>query len=239
MGDFDQPRAPARHLKTAGKRQSGRSGTALANTSSGLFPVTGTWGGARNSALRTSSHLTLKQCLELLEAADHATRLGLPFNRHWTVHYQKAGIAEADAMRFIGKLLKLLSDFASARNAQRAAIWAREGGPSKGGHVHILLHVPAALRLTGKTRRWVRLAGGTAKRGVSFIRSVAGNVSAAEGQSEHYWHNAEVVRCYLLKGADEMAGEALGLEVADQGIVIGKRCGTTQNIGKAARERWQ
>lgn len=235
MGDFDQPRAPARHLKTAGKRHSGRSGTALANKSSGLLPAKGTWGGARNSALRTSSHLTLKRCLELLEAADHAARLGLPFNRHWTVHYEKAGIAEADATRFIGKLLKLLGDFARARNAQRAAIWAREGGPSKGGHVHILLHIPAALRLTGKTRLWVRLAGGTAKQGVSFIRSVAGNVAAAESQSEHYWHNAEVVRCYLLKGADELAGKALGLEVSDQGIVVGKRSGTTQNIGKAAR----
>ena len=243
MRHFDQPQAPLRASQTLGNRPFVGSGTALAiidtPKSAGSIPAKGTWGGARNSASRTSQNLTLSQCQELIDAADHAERLGLPFNRHWTVHYEKAGIPEADAVRFVGRLLKLLGDFARGRNAPKASIWVREGGPSKGGHVHILLHLPARVSLKGRTRRWVRLAGGVCVAGVSFVRSVAGNLITAENGGEHYAHNLRVVREYLLKGASREACEALSLERGpiDQGLIVGKRCGTTQNIGQGERQK--
>lgn len=243
MAKSNQPRACLTAKIRAENGRAARSGTALANIdnpkSAGSIPARGTWGGARNSASRTSQNLTLSQCQELIDAAGHAERLGLPFNRHWTVHYEKAGIAEADAVRFVGRLLKLLGDFARGRNAPKAAIWVREGGPSKGGHVHILLHLPARVSLKGRTRRWVRLAGGVCVAGASFVRSVAGNLIAAEKGGEHYAHNLRVVREYLLKGASREACEALSLERGpiDQGQIVGKRCGTTQNIGQGQRAK--
>lgn len=41
---------------------------------------------------------------------------------------------------------------------------------------------------------------------------------------------------YLLKGADENAAKAFDLvRLENGGLVIGKRCGTSQNVGAKAR----
>lgn len=196
------------------------------------------WGGARNNALRDSQFLTLAQCEKLAAAAEYAEQLGLPFNRHWTVHYESAGIDEADATAFNRRLLKLLGDYARRNGARLAAVWCRENGKRKGGHVHILLHLPADLPLKGYTRRWVRLAGGQCRKGVSHVRSIGGNLKAAKSGSEHYRQNVANVRAYFMKGATSAAGKALGLEqFGIGGLIVGKRCGWTQNIGSAARKR--
>jgi len=241
MRKRDQPSGSPRHESCAANRHNGASGTALANIdlldSCGSIPARGTWGGARNSASRTSWHLTLAQCRSLLAAAGHAERIGLRFNRHWTVHYQDAGIAEADAARFIGRLLKLAGDYARTHEGRLVAVWVREAGEGKGGHVHILLHLRADLPLKGRTRRWVRLAGGRCVKGVSVVRSIGGRLQSADSGSEHYAHNLAMVRSYLLKGAAHQAGKALGLRrYGENGFVVGKRCGWTQNVGRAARQ---
>lgn len=243
MAEIDQPDGPRRRLITAENGATAQAGTRLANIATiqgcGLFPAGRAWGGARNRADRASSFLALAQCEALIAAADHAERIGLPFNRHWTVHYQTAGIAEADAARFIGRLNKLVGEYSRRHGGRFAAIWVREGGEGKGGHVHILMHLPARLSLKGRTRRWVKRAGGTCRSGASYVRAVAGRLLAAESGSEHYAVNVAAVRAYLLKGAGEEAGRALGLaRMGEGGPIIGKRCGWTQNIGRAAR-RWQ
>ncbi len=162
--------------------------------------------------------------------------IGLPFNRHWTVHYERAGIAEIDAVRFIGRLLKLAGDFARRHRGRLAAVWARENGDGKGGHVHILMHLPSGLSLVGKSRRWVRCAGGTYRARVSRIRSIGGALISGNKGGEHYRYNAQVVRAYVLKGAECPAGEALALpRYGEAALIVGKRCGWTQNIGRAAR----
>jgi hypothetical protein len=217
-----------------------QTGTACANIAniqgSSSNPDKCSWGGARNSALRTSHYLTVRQCMGLIEAAEHAEKIELPFNRHWTVHYENAGIAEVDAPTFIRKLLKLAGDYARRRGARLAAVWSRESGKGKGGHVHIILHLPADMPLRGKTRRWVRLAGGKYRKGVSVVRSIAGSLKAAEQGGPHYRQNVSIVRSYGMKAAAVEAGQALGLGLYGiGGVIIGKRCGWTQNIGIARR----
>jgi hypothetical protein len=159
--------------------------------------------------------------------------MGLAFNRHWTVHYEKAGVTEIEAARFIGRLLKQVGDYVarSKGRGQFAAIWMRENGDGKGGHVHILMRLPPGCTLRGRTRKWVRLAGGAYRRNVSFVRTIAGSLMAAEAQSEHYRKNATVATAYILKGASIEAGKVLGLKDYGQaGLIVGKRCGFTENI---------
>jgi hypothetical protein len=240
MGKSDQPRAPWPIKQTGENRAIPETGTALAIIddipSVGLSPAGRGWGGARNRADRTSEYLTLRQCEGLIAAADQAQRRGLSFNRHWTVHYQKAGIAEIDAARFIGRLLKLAGDYARRHNGKVAATWVRENGDGKGGHVHILLHLPEGLELRGRTAQWVRLAGGKVTLGVSVMRSIGGTIKAAGRDDAHYRKNADVVRNYLLKGADAETGAALGLaRYGERGLIVGKRCGRTQNIGSGRK----
>lgn len=199
-------------------------------------------GGARNRRDRESEFLTRQQCEKLLAAARKAAGSGLAFNRHWCVHYESAAIAERQGARFIGRLLKLLSDYVrrTAGPGQFAAIWVRESGDGKGGHVHILMRTPPDCSLAGRTRKWVRLAGGDYRKGVSRVHTIGASLKAAETQGAHYRANAAAVLAYVLKGAAIGAGRALGLErCGEGGLIIGKRCGFTQNIspGKAvARE---
>ncbi|OYU33333.1 MAG: hypothetical protein CFE35_20510 [Novosphingobium sp. PASSN1] len=237
MGKSDQPRAPWSGKQTGRKRAIAESGTALAiidTIHSGGLSAAGTgWGGARNRADRTSEYLTRRQCEGLIAAAARAQRMGLPFNRHWTIHYERAGVAEIDAGRFIGRLLKLAGDYARRHHGKIAAIWVRENGDGKGGHVHILLHLPAGLGLRGRTAHWVRLAGGERSARVSRVRSIGRGLTSADNGGEHYQQNAGAVLAYILKGADAETGATLGLtRHGERGLIIGKRCGRTQNIGQ-------
>src|SRR5689334_17548887 len=97
MSDFGLFTAGDADLITAENRQSGQAGTALAinsdNLSCRLVPAArGTWGGRRNRADRVSQTLTAEQCRKLIAATLFARSIGLPFSRHWTIHYQMAGI---------------------------------------------------------------------------------------------------------------------------------------------------
>jgi hypothetical protein len=236
MGKGDQPRVSGPIKQTDGKRANPESGTALAIIddipSGGLSPAGMGWGGARNRADRTSDYLTRRQCEGLIAAADQAQRIGLPFNRHWTIHYERAGVAEIDAARFIGRLLKLAGDYARRHHGKIAAMWVRENGDGKGGHVHILLHLPSRLSLRGRTAHWVRLAGGKCCARVSRVRSIGHSLCSADNGGEHHRKNTDAVLSYVLKGADAETGAALGLKRhGERGLIIGKRCGRTQNIG--------
>lgn len=215
-----------------------KSGTTVAYIDNiqgcGSTSVSSNWGGARNFRSRTSYQLNLTQCRRLIEAGSRADAVGLRFNRHWTVHYQNAGICEENATKFIGHLLKLARDYAGRHGGQFACIWVREAGVNYGGHVHILMHLSAGLPLKGRTRKWIELAGGRCVRKVSRVRTIAGSLQAADRGGPHYDCNVQFVRNYLLKGGEDEAGQALGLlSFGRSGMVVGKRCGHSQNIGKA------
>jgi hypothetical protein len=229
MAKQSPKRAPALVKQSAENRQSAETGTARAiyspTPSCGLLsadtvPVK-TWGGARNRADRVSEHLTARQRAGLISAAAFAEHIGLAFNRHWTLHYERAGIAEHDGARFIGHMLRLASAYARRHGGELAAIWVRENGEGKGGHVHILLHLSAGLTLMNRTRRWIVKAGGTYRRNVSRVRPI-GRSLRLDPLSHDYRVNADVVLAYVLK----ITGRC-----PEPAVVIGKRCGRTENIG--------
>ena len=213
-----------------------KNGTQIANTarlqSSPSSPASHTWGGARNFKQNASEHLSLEQCQRLIRAFNNSEKLGLPFNRHWTVHYEKAGVAEENATQFIGRLLKLVREYAGRHQKPFSCIWVREGGVKHGGHVHILMHLPPELSLRGRIRKWIRLAGGTSKRKVSKIASVGGRLNSSAATT-HHKQNAQAVVGYLLKCASEAAGLKLGLSrFGVRATIAGKRCGYSQNLGR-------
>ena len=173
-------------------------------------------------------------------AADFAECIGLAFNRHWTVHYQLAGIAEHDGAAFVGRLLALVRKHIKRQGLETAALWARENGEGKGGHVHILLHVPAGMTLRNLTRRWIKSAGGTAARRASRVRTVGGTVARSHPASGAYRANSDAVLAYIIKGADPATGEGLSLpRFGEAGLILGKRAGWTQNIGAASQRAWR
>ncbi len=238
MGRNRKPRAKRARLITAENRQSGETGTGVANyRDTTSCERTCGWGGARNRADRVSDCLSDKDVAKLIAAADFALATDRVFQRHWTVHYGKAGIGPAQGARFVRHLLKQVGQQAQREGGALTAIWVRECASDKGEHVHILMHLPAAMRLHGRTRRWIENAGGTWQPGVSKVTLVAGRLNKIGANNSPVWvENAANVVDYLLKAASEETGDRLGLQRAGRGgRITGKRCGATQNIDKGAR----
>lgn len=188
--------------------------------------------GRRSTALRS------KDCENLRLAADHAICIGKPLNRMLTVHFDAAGIS--DPVKATGQLLKLMGDWLRCYNTAITAVWVREAGASKGEHVHILLSIPPPISrsFTRMQRGWFRKIGAAWKLGVYKSRPIGGShkVAFSEASRDLYQQAITGALHYLLKGADAKARTAhLIGKHGDGGELWGKRCGTTENIGRTAR----
>ncbi|WP_353200507.1 hypothetical protein [Sandarakinorhabdus sp.] len=197
--------------------------------------------------------ISLQQARGLVAAAAHAERIGLPPNRLVTLHWAALGLGDDLAAAAIGRVLKLWREALAERGLPFACVWAREnddGDASKGSHVHILAHVPAAAGpgFMRRLRGWARLAaGGRIDRrrgridGPAYVagavntRRIGGRLVVAQGVHEA---NLAAALGYLLKGADEATAAALGLTRREPGgRLTGKRVGWSENIGAKARRR--
>lgn len=159
-----------------------------------------------------------------------------------TVHFDAAGIA--DPVRAMGQLLKLMGDWLRCYNSGITAVWVREAGPEKGEHVHILLSLPPnkVTAFNRRQRAWFKRIGAVWKAGVYLSRSIGGSHKAAfcDVSADLYQQELSGALDYLLKGADAKARASHGIRrCEDGGELWGKRCGTTENIGRAARDRFR
>jgi hypothetical protein len=170
--------------------------------------------------------------VELVEAAQRAMAIGLPFNRHLTVHWEKSGLTDLQAAEATGRMLKLITDWARKKGCPAPYAWVRENGPDKGSHVHILLHLPNGLAMS-LTRRWYRAATKCRRPGTGAVRTrrIGGTARAALSGSDWYQANLAKLLHYLLKGVDERTGEALGLDDWEEGgEITGKRVSISSKL---------
>lgn len=205
-------------------------------------------GGARNSRLRESIALTGAQAVNLIEAAHHATAIGLPFTRMMTVHWQAAGVPLEGMAAATGRFTDLLTK-ALARHGKRlsgsktAWLWVHENGDGKGWHCHLLVHIPVELlpMVQKQRRRWLRLITGTPfKARVVKTDALGRRLGLETANPELLAANVEGALEYLLKGVAPDALIAASLKRLEPGgRIIGKRCGTSQNIGRKARSEMQ
>jgi hypothetical protein len=193
----------------------------------------GTWGGARNRSDRQTSVIRQHQAEGMLRAMALAELRGMPLNRHWTVDYELAGIADKNGAAFIGRLLSACRRYARSKDVAFAAVWVREIGERNGAHVHIAMHFPAEMRLGHLTCKWIKAAGGEYAKGISHVRSIGGGLKSGDSGSPHYRANLEMLANYHLKGSAPDVARELGLtKLKAGGSIIGKRCGWTQNLGE-------
>jgi len=169
-----------------------------------------------------------------MAAAQYALAIGKPLTRHLTVRLERQGISDADAVKAIGRLLTLLRDHVrKTTDGEIAYIWSREHGAIIGGHVHILLHLPAGYIWQGqRVQRWIeRTSGNPYRKGTIKTTRVGRTAKAHELNPGLSLANLATVVGYVMKGTCPKAGAALELErIKAQGRVMGKRCGASQNI---------
>lgn len=192
-------------------------------------------GGHRNHADRRTTALAEPKAVELLEAASFAVSAGMAFNRFTTIHWQAAGVD--DALTATGAFLKRLGDAVRASGSRFAYLWVREAGATKGEHVHILWHGPADFpAFSRRVRDWLKACGANRAKGVCLTRPVGRTLGGAVSGRDDYRVNLLEVLDYVLKGADAATRESLGVRRQEPGgEIVGKRCGTSANIGRAAR----
>ena len=193
-------------------------------------------GGARNRADRVSYQLTEKQVRNIFAAVARANAIGLPLNRHWTVHWDLAGVTDDKAGAATRALLTLVRDWLRKQGHRFACVWVREndeGDGSKGSHVHILLHVPAGVRWCGwRNRRWVkRVTGRDYVSRTSRTRTIGRSAGAAKTSPGSFLANSAVVCGYISKSAPARVLELLAVSRgAEMGKIVGKRWGRSQSL---------
>lgn len=200
-------------------------------------------GGAHNRADRVSHALTTAHVANLKAAEHHSRLIGLPFTRMITIHWEGAGAPVDGMARATGRFTDLLTRALARHGSPTAWLWVHENGDGKGGHCHLLAHVPPALVsvVTGLQRGWLRRITGKPYRArVIHSRPIGGKLGLENSNSELHAVNLQLAFAYILKGADPKAASRFGLERLEPGgRIIGKRCGTSQNIGQKARKTWQ
>jgi hypothetical protein len=196
-------------------------------------------GGARNRADRQSHALTTGQTAHLKAAERHAAAIGLPFTRMLTIHWEAAGVPLEGMAKATGRFVDLMSKVLARHGSKTAWLWVHENGDRKGGHCHLLAHVPAELvaMVSRLQRGWLRrISGQPYRRRVIHSKPIGGRLGLETGNPELHAVNLQAALAYVLKGASAEAAAQFGLERLEPGgRVIGKRCGTSQNIGAKAR----
>ena len=196
-------------------------------------------GGARNRADRESHDLSAAQIDNLQAAMRHADKIGLPFTRMITIHWEAAGVPLAGMAKATGRFVDLLKKALARRGSDTAWLWVHENGDGKGGHCHLLAHVPAdqVARLTSLQRGWLRrITGHPYRARVIHSKPIGGRLGLEAGNPGLHAANLQMAVAYVLKGARPNVAAQFGLERLEPGgRIIGKRCGTSQNLGAKAR----
>lgn len=225
-----------------------RSGTALAinNLSLGVaahLACKPGRGGARNRRDRPSYALKAGQFVNLSASEGHSRVIGLPFTRMITIHWKAAGVPLEGMAAASGAYIGYLTKWLARRGHRIAWLWVHENAGDKGWHCHILASIPAELvqPLVGAQLRWLRAITGRPYR-AKVIRSdpIGGRLRLETGNPALHLANARAALAYICKGASQPLLDAAGLDRQHepQGLIIGKRCGVSQNIGAKARRGW-
>ncbi len=186
------------------------TGTALAinNLTIGVaadLPCKTGRGGARNRADRESDALTVAQIANLKAAERHADRIGLPFTRMISIHWEAAGVPLADMARATGRYIDLMTKALARHGSDTAWIWVHENGEGKGGHCHLLAHVPADIVpvLTRLQRGWLRrITGAPYRARVIHSKPIGGRLGLERGNPDLHAVNLEAALAYVLKGCE-------------------------------------
>jgi hypothetical protein len=180
-----------------------------------------------------TQHIKPGQVKELREAARYARSIGLPLEAFATIHWSVTDAGDDPDGRKLARVREGLSKALNRRGIPFAAVWVRErlsSGHAEVEHCHMLFHLP---------RTWQ-----SGKQLVDINRAIERLIGrhadyAYDHALELTFHNNGDIR-YLLKGRTPEMQRELRIKAKwrkPQGLIYGKRCGTTQNLGRAARGR--
>jgi hypothetical protein len=189
---------------------------------------------------RASKRISMCQASNMMEAIAFAKLINLPLVAHLTIHWAFTEIGDDPDGKLFAKLREGLDKWAHRHGFPLTGIWARERlsrGQAEAVHCHLLFHLPVRYR-SGKGLREVEGA----------IYRLIDRHGRRDGdrRGHGYWAD-EVIKVviydnpdgkYLIKGGGPDVWKRFGIrkeQRCSQGIIHGKRCGSTENIGPSVR----
>jgi hypothetical protein len=180
----------------------------------------------------------MRQATNLMAAVRFAREIGTLLNAHATIHWAGTKVGDDPGGRLFAKVREGFDKWLR-RNGHPdglTAVWVRERlskGSAEVVHCHMLFHLAhpftsgrRLVQVEGALERLVdrhgdgNFADYTVK--LTFPRNPNG-VYLIKGGGPDVWRRFGVPRCWRER----------------QGIIQGKRCGVTENIGMAVRKRWK
>jgi hypothetical protein len=181
---------------------------------------------------RPSRYIPMRQASNLIEAVKFAKLVSLPLVAHLTIHWSLTDVGDDPNGKLFAKLREGLDKWLNRHGIEFAAVWARERqsrGQSDVVHCHLMFHLPAKYR-KGKKLHEVEAA-------ISRLIERHGGGITHEGVMMLVIHDNPDGK-YLIKGGGPKVWKKFRLRKEHrrlQGVIHGKRCGVTENIGSAAR----
>ena len=171
-----------------------------------------------------------------MEGLFFSREIGMPLNTHLIIHWGGTLAGDDPNGELFAKLRYLLDKrFRRKYGIALTAIWVRERHRNKRTrqqsdvvHSHLLLHLPTRYRATARQ---------DAEQLVTLIAR-----QILDDRTIELTFPSNPDGKYLLKGGTPAVWDAFGLpdkwrSRLGEGVIQGKRCGTTQRIGPLARSR--
>ena len=165
----------------------------------------------------------------MLEGLSFAQRIGSSLNTHLIIHWGGTLSGDDTDGKLFAKLRYLLDKrFRRKFGIVLTAIWVRERHRNKRTrqqsevvHSHLLFHLPCRHR-------------GQIGKDIEELVALVGN-QIVDDRTVELTFPANPDGKYLLKGGTGPFGTSSDHHSSGAGLITGKRCGVTQNIGPAAR----
>lgn len=165
----------------------------------------------------------------MMDACAYAAEIGRPLNVAVDINWSRTSAGEDEKGLLFASFRKAAGRFLRERGAEGlTCIWARElpPAPVPRPNAHLNLYVPARLFDT-----FVKHAHTFLPAGCVGLSSEAVYIQAIGGTGGDHIRRNE----YLVKGAHPKARLKIKRARSFQGRIIGKRCGTSEDIGPSAR----
>jgi len=185
-----------------------------------------------------TARINMRQARNMVDAVAFAREIGTSLNAHVTIHWVGTNVGDdPDGSRF-GKVREGYDKWLKRHGHPNGltAIWVRErlsGGSAEVVHCHMLFHLAHRFFPGRKQIEVVRALE-------RLVDRQGGGNYADYTVKLTFPHDPNGL--YLLKGGGPNVWRKFGLPrkwCKLQGLIHGKRCGTTQDIGRAARHGFQ
>jgi len=175
--------------------------------------------------------ITVPQATNIIEAVEYAKSIGISLVAHLTIYWACTDVGDDSDGKLFAKVREGLDKWLHRKGVVFASAWARENPGGVVEHCHLLFHLLDEWR-TGARRLQLEAA---------ICRLI-------KRHGRGYWEDRVIKLVihddpdgkYLIKGGGLKVWKLFNLRNEHrrlQGIIHGKRCGTTQNIGPVARRR--